>query len=90
MTMWALGFRNALYPLAEVSFTMDVSSLLITVLIGLLSGLAGLLLIRLIARAKTLFSRVRSLPLRLGAGGFAVGLLALVSTDILGTAMKSL
>ncbi|ARF51562.1 chloride channel protein [Pantoea stewartii] len=84
MTMWALGFRNALYPLAEVSFTMDVSSLLITVLIGLLSGLAGLLLIRLIARAKTLFSRVRSLPLRLGAGGFAVGLLALVSTDILG------
>lgn len=84
MTMWTLGFRNALYPLADVSFTMDSYSLLITILIGLLSGLAGLLLIRLIARAKTLFSRVKSLPLRLGAGGFAVGLLALISTDILG------
>ncbi|MCW0335104.1 Voltage-gated ClC-type chloride channel ClcB [Pantoea ananatis] len=84
MTMWTLGFRNALYPLADVSFTMNSYSLLITILIGLLSGLAGLLLIRLIARAKTLFSRVKSLPLRLGTGGFAVGLLALISTDILG------
>ncbi len=90
MTMWALGFRNALYPLAEVSFTMDVSSLLITVLIGLLSGLAGLLLIRLIARAKTLFSRVRSLPLRLGAGGFAVACWRWSRPISWGTAMKSL
>lgn len=84
MTMWSLGFRSALYPLADVNFHMDVSSLLMTVIIGLCAGLAGWLLIKLIARSKTLFGRVRSLPLRLGAGGFAVGLLALISTDILG------
>ncbi|CAK6489119.1 Voltage-gated ClC-type chloride channel ClcB [Pantoea sp. Nvir] len=84
MTMWSLGFRNALYPLADASFQMDLSSLLLTVVIGLAAGLAGWLLIKLIARSKALFSHIRSLPLRLGAGGLAVGLLALISTDILG------
>lgn len=84
MTMWSLGFRNALYPLADASFQMDMSSLLLTVVIGLIAGLAGWLLIKLIARSKVLFSHIRSLPLRLGAGGLAVGLLALISTDILG------
>jgi len=84
MTMWSLGFHNALYPLADVSFQMDVSSLLLTVVIGLAAGLAGWLLIKLIARSKALFGHIRSLPLRLGAGGLAVGLLALISTDILG------
>ncbi|MDU6387178.1 MULTISPECIES: chloride channel protein [unclassified Pantoea] len=84
MTMWSLGFRNALYPLADASFQMDVSSLLLTVVIGLAAGLAGWLLIKLIARSKALFGHIRSLPLRLGAGGLAVGLLALISTDILG------
>lgn len=84
MTMWSLGFRNALYPLADSAFQMDPGSLLATVAIGLLGGLGGWLLIKLIARSKRLFGRVRSLPLRLGAGGFAVGLLALLSTDILG------
>ena len=84
MTMWSLGFRNALYPLADASFQMDVSSLLLTVVIGLVAGLAGWLLIKLIARSKALFSHIPSLPLRLGAGGLAVGLLALISTDILG------
>lgn len=84
MTMWALGFRNALYPLADTLFQMDGVSLLMTVLIGLVAGVAGWLLIALIGRSRRLFSRVRSLPLRLGAGGVAVGLLALLSTDILG------
>lgn len=84
MTMWSLGFRNALYPLADASFQMDLSSLLVTVATGLASGLAGWLLIKLIARSKAQFGRIRSLPLRLGAGGLAVGLLALISTDILG------
>lgn len=84
MTMWSLGFRNALYPLADASFQMDVSSLMLTVVIGLAAGLAGWLLIKLIARSKALFGYIRSLPLRLGAGGLAVGLLALISTDILG------
>lgn len=84
MTMWTLGFRSALYPLADVNFHMDASSLFMTVIIGLCAGLAGWLLITLIARSKKLFSRVSSLPLRLGAGGVAVGLLAIVSTDILG------
>nr|MBA2816398.1 Cl- channel voltage-gated family protein [Candidatus Pantoea persica] len=40
-TMWSLGFRNALYPLADASFQMDLSSLLVTVATGLASGLAG-------------------------------------------------
>ena len=84
MTMWALGFRSALYPLADANFAMDLSSLLMTVVIGLCAGLAGWIVIKCIARSKVLFSRVASLPLRLGAGGFAVGLLALISTDILG------
>ncbi|MEZ3501622.1 chloride channel protein [Pantoea sp. KPR_PJ] len=84
MTMWSLGFRNALYPLADASFQTDVSSVLVTVVIGLAAGLAGWLLIKLIARSKALFSHIASLPLRLGAGGVAVGLLALISTDILG------
>ena len=84
MTMWSLGFRSALYPLSDTLFQMDLTSLLMTVIIGFAAGVAGWLLIKLIARSKALFSRVRSLPLRLGAGGFAVGLLALISTDILG------
>ncbi len=84
MTMWSLGFRNALYPLADASFQMDVSSLLLTIVIGLIAGLAGWLLMKLIACSKALFSHIPSLPLRLGAGGLAVGLLALISTDILG------
>nr|WP_325177512.1 chloride channel protein [Pantoea sp. 1B4] len=82
--MWTLGFRSALYPLANANFAMDLSSLLMTVVIGLCAGLAGWIVIKCIARSKVLFSRVASLPLRLGAGGFAVGLLALISTDILG------
>ena len=84
MTMWSLGFRSALYPLSEALFQMDISSLLMTLLIGFVAGIAGWLLIKLIARSKALFGCVRSLPLRLGAGGLAVGFLALISTDILG------
>ena len=84
MTMWSLGFRSALYPLSEALFQMDISSLMMTLLIGFVAGIAGWLLIKLIARSKALFGRVRSLPLRLGAGGLAVGFLALISTDILG------
>jgi len=84
MTMWALGFRNALYPLSNAQFALDSSSLVMTIVIGLASGLAGWLLIALIARSKALFAHVTSLPVRLGLGGFAVGCLALISTDILG------
>ena len=84
MTMWSLGFRSALYPLSEALFQMDISSLLMTILIGVVAGFAGWLLIKLIARSKTLFGRIKSLPARLGLGGLAVGFLALISTDILG------
>lgn len=84
MTMWSLGFRSALYPLSEALFQMDISSLLMTILIGVVAGFAGWLLIKLIARSKALFGRVKSLPARLGLGGLAVGFLALISTDILG------
>ena len=84
MTMWSLGFRSALYPLSEALFQMDISSLMMTILIGVVAGFAGWLLIKLIARSKTLFGRIKSLPARLGLGGLVVGFLALISTDILG------
>ena len=84
MTMWSLGLRSPLYPLVEAQFQMDITSVLFSLLIGVLAGLLGWLLINLISRSKAQFARVRSLPLRLGIGGFAVGLLALISTDILG------
>jgi len=84
ITMWTLGFRNALYPLTDALFQLNGVSLLMTVLTGIVAGGAGWLLIKLIGRSKRLFNRVHSLPLRLGAGGVAVGLLALLSTDILG------
>lgn len=84
MTMWSLGLRSALYPLVDSSFVVNSGSLAITIAIGLLAGLTGWLLIKMIARAKALFSRIASLPWRLGVGGLAVGALALISTDILG------
>lgn len=84
MTMWSLGLRNALYPFAEAQFLLNPATLLLTVAIGLLAGLLGWLLIEMIGRSKQLFARIASLPLRLGVGGLLVGMLALVSTDILG------
>ena len=39
MTMWSLGYRNALYPFAEVQFQLSPTTLLLTVAIGLLAGL---------------------------------------------------
>jgi chloride channel protein, CIC family len=41
MTMWSLGFRSALYPLSEALFQMDISSLLMTIVIGLVAGLSS-------------------------------------------------
>lgn len=84
MTMWSLGFTSALYPLSERLFQLNTGSLLMTVMVGFASGFAGWLLIKLIARSKVLFGRVKSLPARLGIGGLAVGSLALICTDILG------
>jgi len=84
MTMWSLGLRNALYPFAEVQFQLNPTTLLLTVLVGLLAGLLGWVMIEMIGRSKRLFSRVKSLPLRLGLGGVLVGVLALISTDVLG------
>ena len=84
MTMWLLGYRSALYPLADVRFDVSVSSILMVIVIGLVCGLTGAGFITLAGYSKKQFSRIRSLPLRLGAGGVAVGLLAICSTDILG------
>ncbi|MDU4290713.1 chloride channel protein [Mixta calida] len=84
MTMWSLGYRNALYPFAEVQFQLSPTTLLLTVAIGLLAGLLGWAMLTLIGRSRQLFAKVKSLPLRLGLGGVLVGALAIVSTDILG------
>ncbi|WP_437612186.1 chloride channel protein [Erwinia sp. V71] len=84
LTMWALGFRSALYPFADAQFALTPASIILTIIIGLAAGLAGWLMIFLIGRSKRLFAQVNSLPLRLGIGGVAVGVLAIASTDILG------
>ncbi len=84
MTMWALGFRSPIYPFATVQFQLSPTTLGITIIVGLLSGLTGWLMIYLIGRSRQLFARINNLPLRLGLGGVAVGMLAIISTDILG------
>ncbi|MCU5771799.1 chloride channel protein [Erwiniaceae bacterium BAC15a-03b] len=84
LTMWTLGYRSAIYPFADVQFQLTPATIGLTVVIGLVAGLAGWLMIFLIGKSKGLFSRLKSLPLRLGIGGFAVGVLAIVSSDILG------
>ncbi|QKJ88750.1 Cl-channel voltage-gated family protein [Paramixta manurensis] len=84
MTMWSLGFRSAIYPFAEAQFQLSPATLAVTLLVGVLAGVTGWLIIFLIGRSKQLFSRINNLPLRLGIGGFAVGILAIASTDILG------
>ncbi|MFS2221205.1 chloride channel protein [Pantoea sp. B65] len=84
VTMWTLGFHSAIYPFADVQFQLTPATLALTVVIGLAAGLAGWLMIYLIAKSKGLFARLKNLPLRLGVGGFAVGTLAIASSDILG------
>jgi CIC family chloride channel protein len=83
-TMWLLGFRSALYPLASAQFALAPGSLVTTLALALLAGLCGLGLNVLISRSRTIFAKIGSLPLRLGLGGVLVGGLAIVSTDILG------
>jgi len=84
LTMWSLGYRSAIYTFADIQFQLTPASVALTVLIGLAAGLAGWLMIALIGKSKGLFSGIKSLPLRLGIGGFAVGMLAIASSDILG------
>lgn len=84
MTMWLLGYRSPLYPLSDVQFIISFSSLWGVVALGVIGGLVGAGFITLAGLSKKQFARIRSLPLRLGAGGVAVGLLAILSTDILG------
>ncbi|SFN23330.1 chloride channel protein, CIC family [Izhakiella capsodis] len=84
LAMWMLGYSSALYPLSAVHFDISFSSMLLTVAVGLVSGLTGWVIIRFIALSKRQFRTMTSLPLRLGLGGLAVGLLAIGSTNILG------
>jgi CIC family chloride channel protein len=84
LTMSALGYDSALYPLATAQFVTSPASLLLTAGIGLLCGLMGVVLIYLIGKSRQAFATVPSLPLRLGLGGVLVGLLASLSTQILG------
>ncbi|RWR01028.1 Cl- channel voltage-gated family protein [[Pantoea] beijingensis] len=84
MTMWTLGYRSAIYPFADAQFDLNPTTITVTILIGLVAGLAGWLMIFMIGKSKRGFARINNLPLRLGLGGFAVGVLAIASTDILG------
>ncbi|MCX8966929.1 Cl- channel voltage-gated family protein [Erwinia psidii] len=84
LTMWVLGFRSAIYPLAGAQFELTAGNMLLTVSIGMLAGLLGWLMIWLIAQSKQRFARLKSLPLRLALGGVIVGVMATGSTQILG------
>lgn len=84
LTMSALGYRSAIYAFSEAQFALTPTTLLLTVLIGLLAGLAGWALLWLIAQSRKRFGRIKSLPLRLGLGGLMVGVLAIGSTNVLG------
>ena len=84
LTMWSLGYRSALYPFSHAQFELTPGSIMLTVVLGLLAGLLGWVVIWLIGQSKRQFSRIGSLPLRLGFGGVLVGILAIGSTQILG------
>lgn len=84
LTMWTLGYRSAIYPFSHAQFDLTPGNILLTVMIGLLAGLAGWAMIWLIGQSKQRFNRVKSLPLRLGLGGVIVGAMATVSSNILG------
>jgi len=84
LTMSTLGYRSAIYPFSHAQFALTPQNMLLAVVIGLLAGLAGWALIWLIAQSRRRFSRIKSLPLRLGTGGLLVGILAIGSTNVLG------
>lgn len=84
MTMWLLGYRSPLYPLSDVQFVISFASLGWVIALGVIGGLTGAGFITLAGLSKKQFGRIRSLPWRLGIGGFLVGGLAIISTDILG------
>ncbi|MGV3345969.1 chloride channel protein [Enterobacteriaceae bacterium LUAb1] len=90
LTMWALGFRSAMYPLIATQFALTPSTLLVSVVTGLVAGLTGWLMIWLTGRSKLLFGKVKSLPLRLGSGGVVVGFMAMISTAILGNGYEAI
>ncbi|KAB8311860.1 Cl- channel voltage-gated family protein [Erwinia endophytica] len=84
LTMWTLGYRSAIYPFSHVMFDLTAVNLLLTMVTGLLAGLVGWAMIWLIAQSRQRFSRIKSLPLRLGLGGLIVGMMAIASRNILG------
>lgn len=84
LTMWALGYRSAIYTLTSAQFELTPVNMLLTVALGLLAGLAGGVFIWLINQSKARFGKIKSLPLRLGLGGLLVGSMATGSSNILG------
>ncbi|WP_338111568.1 chloride channel protein [Rosenbergiella australiborealis] len=84
LTMWLFGFRSPLYPLMDIQFTVQIIPLLITLLVGVLSGFMGVGFITLTQKTRQLFTIIPSLPVRLACGGAVVGGLAIISPAILG------
>jgi CIC family chloride channel protein len=84
LTMWTLGYRSAIYPFSHAQFDLTPGNILLTVIVGLLAGLAGWAMIWLIGQSKRHFGRIKSLPFRLGLGGVIVGAMAVGSSNILG------
>ncbi|WP_067703992.1 MULTISPECIES: chloride channel protein [unclassified Erwinia] len=84
LTLWALGYRSAIYPFSHAQFDLTPGNMLLTVAVGLLAGLVGGGMIWLIQQSRQRFSRVTSLPLRLGLGGLIVGAMAIATPAILG------
>ncbi|MFU9137085.1 chloride channel protein [Erwinia tasmaniensis] len=84
LTLWTLGYRSAIYPFSHAQFDLTPGNMLLTVVVGLLAGLVGGGMIWLIQQSRQRFSRVASLPLRLGLGGLIVGAMAIATPAILG------
>lgn len=90
IALWLVGYRSSLYPLSTTPFTLSLPALALTIVIGLVAAVVGLVLLYLIERSHKLFAGLASLPLRLGTGGVLVGVLALATPDILGNGYEVL
>jgi CIC family chloride channel protein len=80
--VYALVDPKPLYAAAPIA--MLPSSLLFTLLAGILFGGLGWGFLSLVERSRSLFARVQSAPARLGLGGLMVGLLSAFVPEVWG------
>jgi len=78
------GEAESLSVIVPDRATLVTSDLVLAALIGLLSAMTGIVVMRGVALCETIYTRLKVRPLlRTGAGGLAVGLLALISPQVM-------